>query len=67
MIQFKRKKIKSPSTEILEKFLIELKGKQSSVNALLNKSSSVNHCQTLWNLTLSEEKRSGYALYPPIA
>ena len=58
---------------------MELKGKlgQSSVNGLLNNSSSVNrcHCQTLWKLTLSEEKCScettnqdghchGYALFP---
>ena len=43
---------------------MELKGKlgQSSVNGLLNNSSSVNflfHFQTLWKSTLSEEKRSG--------
>ena len=55
---------------------MELKGKlgQSSVNRLLNNSSSVT-CQTLWKLTLSEEKCSvettnqdghchGYALFP---
>ena len=42
-------------------FLIELKGKlgQSSVNGLLNNSSSVNPLPALWKLTLSEEKCSG--------
>ena len=58
---------------------MELKGKlgQSSVNGLLNNSLSVNSLplQTLWKLTLSEEKCSGettnqdghchsYALFP---
>ena len=54
MIQFNSKKNLKVDPLSFEKFLIELKGKlgQSSVNGLLNNSSSVNLCQTLRKLTV---------------
>ena len=79
MIQFNSKKMLKVHPLNFDKFLIELKGKlgQTSVNRLLNNSSSMDfcYCQTLWKLTPSEKKcsgettsqdnhRHGYALIP---
>ena len=62
MIQFNSKSILKVHPLNFAKFLIELKRKlgQSSVNGLLNTSSSVDlcHCDILWKLTLLEEKCS---------
>ena len=67
----KQKNFKSPPTELWKSFQLNWKEHLVRIQWMHFSISPqvwiLCHCQTLWNLTLSQEKRSGYALYPSIA